>query len=115
MPIHLHLILKLRMSGFTSPYASSGRARLPFCLPWFSAVSNNSTVDPHSLIMRGMRTEPLTGTIIGHVVLPYPYTEYVCIALHTIPLPYTNRWSKSRSEYGVCLCFLLFRLSFISS
>lgn len=115
MPTHLHLIWKLRMSGFTSPYAPSRRTRLPFCLPWFSAVSNNSTVDPHSLIMRGMRTEPLRGTVIGHMVLPFSNTEYVCIALYILPLPYTNRWSKSRLEYGVCLFFFLFRLSSIET
>ena len=69
-----HLIWKLRMSGAMSSYAPSGLAHLPFCLPWFSAVSNYSTVDPHSLITRGMCTEPLTGTVIRHVVLPYPNT-----------------------------------------
>jgi hypothetical protein len=103
------------MSGVISLYAPSGRARLPFCLPWFSAISNNSTVDPHSLIIRGMRTEPLTGTVIGPMVLPYPKTEYVSITLYLQPLPYTDRWSKSRSEYGVCLCLFLFPLSSIDS
>ena len=76
MPTHHHLIWKLRISGFIYPYAPSGRGNLPFCLPWFSAVRNNSTVDPHFLIMRGMRTEQLTVTIMGHSVLSYPNTEY---------------------------------------
>jgi len=111
IPTHLHLTWKLRMSGVISPYAPSGCALLPFCLPWFSAVSNNSTVDPHSLIIRGVRSEPLT----GHMALPCPNTEYVRIALCLLPLPCTDRWSKSRSGYGVCLCLFLFRLSSIDS
>jgi hypothetical protein len=32
-----------------------------------------------------------------------------------LQLPYTDRWSKSRSEFGVCLCLFLFRLSSIDS
>ena len=113
MPTHFHLIWKLRMSGVISPYAPSGPAGLPFCLPWFFVVSNNYTVDPHSLIIRGMRTEPLTGIVIGHVALPYSKTEYVSIELYFLALPYTDCWSKSRSEYEVCLCLFLFRLSSI--
>jgi len=62
-----------------------------------------------------MRTEPLTGTVIGHVALSYPKAEYVIITLYCLPLPYTDHWSKSRSEYGVCLHLFLCRLSSIDS
>jgi hypothetical protein len=99
MPTHLHLIWELRMSGAISTYTPSGRARLPFCLPWFSAVINNFTVGPHSLIMRGMCTETLRGTVIRHTALPCPKAEYVGVA-YLLPLPYRYRDSLWAGRSG---------------